>query len=158
RGPMSNVPTGAIKQLMGSVPGASSVINARAAEGGADGETLADFGLRAPYRVRARGRAIAAPDYEALAREASASVAFARAIPGQDPTGRKLPGWVTVLILPESQEPQPVPSFGLREEVRAYLEANAALDIASAHQIVVSRPDFFPIDVRATLAAAHGAD
>lgn len=157
-GSIGNVPAGAIKQLLGSVPGVQSVANPRAGEGGSDEETLANFALRAADRLRARGRAITPSDYEALAREASASVAFARAIPGQDPTGRKLPGWVTVLILPESQEPRPVPSFGLREEVRVYLEANAPLNIAYAHQIVVSRPQFFPIDVTATLAGARGAD
>jgi hypothetical protein len=157
-GGIGNVPAGAIRQLLGSVPGVQSVSNPRAAEGGSDGETLADFGLRAPDRLRARGRAITAPDYEALAREASASVAFVRAIPGQDPTGRKLPGWVTVLILPESQDPQPVPSFGLREDVRMYLEANAPVEIAAVHQIAVTSPEFFPLDVGATLAAAPGAD
>lgn len=157
-GSIGNVSAGAIKQLLGSVPGVQSVMNPRAAEGGADGETLAEFGVEAPDRLRARGRAITAHDYEALAREASASVAFARALPGLDPIGAKRPGWVTVLILPHSHEPKPIPSFGLREDVRAYLEANAPSDIAAAHQIAVLSPEFFPIDVGATLAAAVGSD
>ena len=103
-GSVGCVPAGAIKQLLGSVPGVQSVTNPRAAEGGADGETPASFGLRAPDRLRARGRAVTAGDYEALAREASASVAFARAIPGQDQTGRRRPGWITLLIMPNSQD------------------------------------------------------
>ncbi len=60
--------------------------------------------------------------------------------------------------MPNSQDPQPVPSFGLREEVRAYLEAHAPMNVASAGQIVVTTPGFFPIDVSATLAAESGAD
>ena len=157
-GSAGSVPAGAIKQLLGSVPGVQAVTNPRAAEGGADGETPASFGLRAPDRLRARGRAVTAGDYEALAREASAGVAFARAIPGQDQAGRRRPGYVTLLIMPNTQDPRPVPSFGLREEVRAYLEAHAALDVASAQRLVVTTPGFFPIDVAATLAAAPGID
>jgi hypothetical protein len=157
-GSVGNVPKGAIKQLLGSVPGVQGVTNARAAEGGADGETLADFAIRAPERLRARERAVSAPDYETLAREASASVAFARAIPGLAPGGISLPGWVTMLILPESQEPRPEPSFGLRQEVQLYLEQHAPGDIAAAHQIKVTRPEFFPLDVSATLVPSPGFD
>jgi len=157
-GSVGNVPVGVIKQLLGSVSGVQSVTNPRAAEGGADGETLADFALRAPDRLRSRDRAVSAPDFEALAREASASIAFARAIPGLAPGGISLPGWVTVLILPESQDPRPDPSFGLRQEVQLYLEQHAPADIAAAQQIVVTRPEFFALDVSATLAPVAGSD
>jgi hypothetical protein len=157
-GSVGNVPKGAIKQLLGSVSGVQGVVNARPAEGGADGETLADFAIRAPERLRARDCAVTGADLEALAREASASVAFARAIPGLAPGGISLPGWVTVLILPESQEPRPEPSFGLRQEVRLYLEQHAPGDIAAAHQVEVTRPEFFPLDVSATLAPSGGFD
>jgi uncharacterized phage protein gp47/JayE len=157
-GSAGNLPAGTIKQLLGAVSGVQGVSNPRSAEGGADGELLSDFAAQAPERLRARGRAISARDYETLAREASASVAFVRAIPGIDPSGRAVPGWVTVLILPESLDPRPEPSFGLREEVRSYLENYAPADVAASHQIFVTRPEFFPVDVSATLITAQGQD
>ncbi|HSS95542.1 MAG TPA: baseplate J/gp47 family protein [Terriglobales bacterium] len=122
------------------------------AEGGADGETLDEFQVRAPQSLRNRGRAISLAGYENLAHEASAGVAVARAIPTLSPDGIRLPGWVTLIIIPHSQEPRPMPSFGLREEVQSYLEQNGPADIAAAHTIHVTGPTYLPVDVTAVIA------
>ncbi len=147
-----NVAASTIKQLLGSIGGVQAVFNPRAAEGGADGEMLKAFAYRAPDSIRHRGRAITPPDYETMAHEASAGVARARAIAGRDSSGQTRPGWVTMVIIPQSIEPRPVPSFGLREEVRAYLEARAPAGVAESHRIEVTGPAYLPIDVDATLA------
>ena len=153
-----NVRERTITQLLGPVSGVQSVFNPRSAEGGADGETPDAFSRRAPASLRHRGGALDASDYETLAREASASVAFARAIPGRRPDGRSLPGYVTVLIAPQSEDPRPVPSFGLREQVRAFLQAHAPADVAGGGGIDVVAPDYLPLDVVATLAPARATD
>ncbi len=147
-----NVKAATITQLLGSVSGIQSISNPRAAEGGADGETLEAFALRGPMSIRTRGRVLLLSDYETMAREASAAVAVARAIPTNDPAGRTVPGWVTLIIIPQSEEPRPVPSFGLRNEVRAFLEARASANLAAGHSIEVIGPDYLPIDVTATIA------
>jgi uncharacterized phage protein gp47/JayE len=147
-----NVAAGAITQLLGSVSGVQGVTNPRAAEGGADGETLEEFSVRAPQSIRNRDRAISLADYENLAYEASAGVAVARAIPRADANDRALPGWITLIIIPQSQEPRPTPSFGLRQEVQSYLEKRAPGDLAAAHAIRVIGPDYLPIDVTASLS------
>src|SRR5262249_39335500 len=105
-----------------------------------------------PMTIRNRGRALTLFDYETMAREASAGVGFARAIPTCDPSGRTVPGWVTLIIIPQSQDARPVPSFGLREDVRLYLEQHATANLAAAHSIEVIGPDYLPVDVTATLA------
>jgi uncharacterized phage protein gp47/JayE len=151
-GLFGNVAALTIKQLLGSIGGVQAVFNPRAAEGGADGESLQTFAGRAPESIRHRGRALTPPDYEAMAHEASAGVAVARAIPGRDNSGQTRPGWVTIVIIPRSADPQPIPSFGLREEVRTYLEQRAPAGLAEAQSIVVAGPDYLPIDVDATLA------
>jgi predicted phage baseplate assembly protein len=147
-----NVAAGAITQLLAAVSGVQAVTNPRAAEGGADGETLEEFTLRAPQGIRNRNRAISLADYENLAYEASAGVAVARAIPTSNPSGLTLPGWITLVIIPQSSEPRPAPSFGLRQEVQSYLEEHAPGDLAAGHGIRVIGPDYLPIDVTATLA------
>ncbi len=149
-GASGNVAAGSIAQLLGAVVGVQSVTNPVAAEGGSDAETISSFVDRGPQTVRHRGRAISVSDYATLAQEASSAVAFARAIPVHDPGGRTLPGWVTVLILPNSLDPRPWPSFGLREEVRIYLESRAPADLVG--RIFVTGPDYLAIDVSATLA------
>ncbi|HXT27530.1 MAG TPA: putative baseplate assembly protein, partial [Candidatus Eisenbacteria bacterium] len=148
-----NVPELAITQLLGSVPGIQGVSNPRAAEGGADGETLEAFSMRAPQSIRHRGRAVMPGDYETMAHQASAGVAIARTIPLRNSTGVNLPGRLAVMIIPQSRDLQPMPSFGLRDEVRAYLAARAPGDIAAAGQIEVIGPTYFPVDVDATIAA-----
>ena len=147
-----NVDAGAIKQLLGSIGGVQAVTNPRAAEGGADGEMLNALAGRAPKSIRHRGRAITPPDYETMAREAPAGAAIARAIPGRDSSGQNRPGWVTLIIIPQSNEQRPVPSFGLREEVQAYLEMRAPAGLAESHHIEVTGPTYLPVDVNATLA------
>jgi hypothetical protein len=91
-------------------------------------------------------------DYETMAHEASAGVAVARTIPTRAPGGHTVPGWVTLIIIPQSQAPRPVPSFGLRDKVRAYLEGHASANLGSAHSIEVIGPNYLPVDVTATLA------
>ncbi len=146
-----NVAVKTIAQLQGAVPGVEAVFNPRPAEGGSDGETLEAFRLRAPASVRHGGRALTSGDYEAMVRESSSAVAVVKAISNRNPAGRRLPGWVTVFIIPESQDPRPYPTRGLREEVTNYLEERAPAGIASSGQIYVTGPRYFAIDISATI-------
>jgi predicted phage baseplate assembly protein len=161
-GAEGNVPVGAINQLHSAVPYVSSVSNPLAVDGGAPAETLAQVRARGPQRLRHRGRAITAEDYEALAREASTEVAVARCLattspPGADPAGAGRPGWVTVVIAPASSAQQPEPSRDLIELVRAYL--SAAAPAAVAPQIRVRGASYLPISVlvNATVSTPGGA-
>jgi len=156
-GMAGNVTAGTITQLLGAVSGVQGVTNPRAAEGGADGETLEEYQQRAPFSLRNRGRAIVPQDYAAMAQEASAGVAVARAIPTLDPSGVTLPGWITLMIIPQSQDPRPTPSAGLRQDVLDYLLARAPVDIAAAGRINVIGPTYLPVDVTATLAPTDPA-
>jgi hypothetical protein len=150
-GTAGNVAKRAISQLQAAVGGVEAAFNVRPAEGGAHGEGLAAYAARAGRTLGHRGRSLAAVDYETMAREASSAVAFARAVPLRDAAGRTRPGWVTLLILPESEERRPWPSFGLREHVRASIEERAPASLRAARRLVVSGPEYRPVDVEATL-------
>src|SRR5262249_51414481 len=142
-----NVPAGALSQLLSGVV-AQSVTNPRAADGGADVETQARGKTRGPHPPRPRYRSLAGRDYQALAREASPAIAAARALPATAPNGRPAPGWVTVIIVPQSQERQPEPSYELRQRVHDYLAARAPATVA-AERIAVIGPTYLPIGVAA---------
>jgi hypothetical protein len=146
-----NVAAGAIDQALGPIGGMEEIFNPAPAEGGADAETGEQVALRGPATARHRGRAVTARDYEALAREASASVAVARAIPGRDPHGVTRPGWMTLVVVPHSAEPRPYPTFGLRSQVRRFVEARAPADLVGAGQILVTGPAYEAVDVGATV-------
>jgi hypothetical protein len=148
-GVAGNVARGAVSQLLAGVL-AQSVANARAAEGGADGETVAQLLERAPATLRDRRQAITAADYEAMALEASPAVAVARALPTTHPSGRFAPGWVTVVIVPQSADARPMPSFELRQQVqRSLAQRNPA---AIARHVAVIPPTYLPVGVQAVLA------
>ena len=153
-----NVAMGGIKQLLGGIAGVQKVFNPRAAEGGADAETIEQCSVRGPLTIRHRGRAITPPDYETLAREASPAVAFVRAIPTRNVSGRPLPGWVTLLIIPQNEDARPWPSFGLRQHILKYIEERAPADLVGSGQIYVTGPDYLPIDVTATLSPIDPAE
>jgi hypothetical protein len=147
-----NVAAGTIKQLLGSLSGVQAVFNPKAAEGGADGETIENFSRRGTQTIRHRGRATTPADYETMAREASPAVAVARAIATRNAAGRAAPGWLTLIIIPQSEERRPWPSFGLRQHVRQYLAERAPGAVVAANQIYIVGPDYLPIDVQATIA------
>jgi len=157
-GMAGNVVANKITQLLGGVAGVEKVFNPKPAEGGADTETLEALNRRGPQTLRHRGRALLPRDYETFARETSPAVAFARAIPTRDAQGRRVPGWVTLLIIPQSEEPRPWPSFGLREQVRKRIEAHTTADLAAAHRIHVTGPDYIAIDVEATVIPRDPAE
>ena len=150
-GQAGNVAAGQIKQPLGPIGGMEEIFNPLPAEGGSDGETSEQVAVRGPASVRHRGRAITLSDYETLAREASPSVAVARAVAGRDPHGVTRPGWVTLVIVPHSAQPRPYPSHGLRAAVRRFVEARAPADLATARQILVTGPEYHPVDVLATV-------
>ncbi|WP_405059630.1 putative baseplate assembly protein [Kribbella sp. NBC_01505] len=91
-----NVPRAAIATLKSSIPFVSAVENRVAAQGGTDGESLAEARDRAPILLRTRGRAVTAEDYEALAREAVPEAARVRCITAGGDAG----GTVKVLVVP----------------------------------------------------------
>jgi hypothetical protein len=72
--------------------------------------------------------------------------------------GRTSSGKVNLLIIPNSQEARPQPSFGLREQVRKFIEARAPADISQSRQLNVIGPDYFPIAVTATVVPTDPAE
>jgi hypothetical protein len=157
-GTQGNVAAGAIQQVLAGVPGIEKAWNPRPAEGGADAETIEALTARAPLTLARRGRALTAAGIESLAREVSPAVAVARVVPTLDPSGRKRPGWVTLVLIPQSDEPRPWPSLGLRDRVRRAVEERAGADLAAAGHLYVTGPDYLPVDVDATLSAADPDD
>jgi hypothetical protein len=90
--------------------------------------------------------------------EASPAVAVARAIGIRDSQGRERAGCVTLTIIPNSKERRPWPSFGLREDVRQYIEARMSASVAAAQQLYITGPDYRPVDVETTVVPLDSAD
>ena len=150
-GKTGNVPRGAINQLLAGAAGVQEVFNALPAEGGTDAEPVTTIGNRGPRTLRHRGRAVTARDYEVMAREASPEVAWVRVFQASDAFLGSRPGHVLIMVLPETKDRRPWPSFGLRLRVQQYLEDRALASLCPESCIYVTGPEYFPIDIEVTV-------
>jgi hypothetical protein len=123
-----NKPAGTIVQLKTTVPYVNKVTNYEAAAGGTDAETRESLIERVPRRIRHHDRAVTLEDYEDIAREASAEVARAKCLSLRNLAANpldetKMPGTVSIIIVPKSTDAKPKPTLELIGRVRDYLEA-----------------------------------
>src|SRR5262249_17035228 len=121
---------------------------------------------RGPRILRHGFRAVAAEDFEDMAREASPAVALARALgPVFDPLlladpnitpGFPSAGQVLLMLIPFGAEPQPVPGLGLIRDVEAFITARCA----PAVELRIAGPDWVQVNVTVTLVPStpSGAD
>jgi uncharacterized phage protein gp47/JayE len=163
-GANGNVPPGVLV-LFSPPTGVQSVTNPGPGRGGEDQESVEEAKRRAPDLLRIRSRAVTLNDYKYLALEAStlvkkASALGASALDASDTGARKsldgrggfsrVPGKVTVLIVPDypRDNPRPTPDPDLINEVRAYLDDRRVVTTA----LLVGSPRFLPITVTAAVS------
>ncbi|MGE5093600.1 MAG: putative baseplate assembly protein, partial [Betaproteobacteria bacterium] len=156
-GKRGNVAARAIDTLVTSIAGIddNAVGNLQAAHDGRDEESAEEAMKRAPQSIRSRERAVTADDFEYLAAQAG-NVRRAKALAmfhPQFPT-TQVPGAVSVIIVPDSDEPAPVPSEGLMRTVCAYLDARRLLTT----ELYVMKPSYQLVSVRTEVVVAEDAD
>lgn len=145
-GAAGNLAPGLITTPLAGLVGVDAVTNERPAVGGRDEEETAALAERAPGRLRTRGRAVTNQDFAVLAAEAG-RVARATAIPLAHPDhpGVEVPGTVTVVIVPDSEEMPPAPSPDLIRSVCEHLEQYRLITT----EVFVRGPEYLAVTVRA---------
>ena len=156
-GAAGNVPAGAVSGFQQSIAFVDEVTNPVAGAAGSDAEPTGAVTDRAARELRDRNRAVAPQDYERLAVGASRQIARARCLPAMDPEGDYRPGWVTVLVVPESAAPRPAPSATLRETVQRSLAERAPATPVGLDRLIVRGPSFVSASVDVDLAATGGS-
>jgi hypothetical protein len=143
-----------VVELKTTIPFIDRVSNLIPATGGTDAESLDALKDRAPRVVRHGGRAVTIEDYEDLAMLASPAVARVKCLPGRNPTTIDLqpppvdPGFVSVVIVPQSTDLKPIPSLELVKRVQTYLEANAVPTV----NITVIGPVYIQVSITAEIS------
>ena len=167
-GAAGNVEAGKIDNLVTAVAGVESVFNPTPTGGGSDKATTEAMLTIGPRRISHRDRAVSAEDFEELAHEASRQVAKARCLAGTnlarrgagtvDPCDRTLrhdarltPGWVSLILVPDSQDARPCPSLELRRTVKDFLRQRSASVLSSGERIVIRPPDYVDVAVEADI-------
>ena len=97
-GARGNVPAGQVNSLVGALPRISSVVNITPMSGGTDRFPQERIEAVGNKRLRHRGRAAGASDFEELVLEAFPQVLHVRCFSGRDEKGNTAPGHVTVVV------------------------------------------------------------
>jgi hypothetical protein len=141
------LPAGTIRAVADSAPGLLKVVQPYASFGGAASESEAAFRVRAGERLRHKGRALTAWDYEHLVLARFPDVHKVKCLPATIANG---PGRVRLIIVPDIQARRPVDPLtpratnSLLDEVRAYLQPLAP----SFATIAVGHPHYVRVRVR----------
>lgn len=156
-GKQGNVAAAKINAILTTINGldANGVGNLQAAHSGRDEETLQEAKLRAPQALKNKDRAVTAEDFEALAKQAG-NVRRAKALPLHHPDfpDVKVPGVVTLIVVPDSDQPKPMPSEGTLRTVCACLNERRLMTT----ELYVIRPSYREISVRAEVITQPTAD
>ena len=157
-GSAGNVAAGAINTLLTSIAGIdeNGITNLQAAFAGREEETLDQAKLRAPASIKSKCRAVTSEDFESLAMQA-ANIRRAKALPLFHPSFSadvKVPGVVTVIVVPDSDSPNPIPSEGTLRTVCAYLNARRLLTT----ELYVIKPTYQKVEVQVEVIANDNAD
>lgn len=151
-GSKGNVKAGVITKLRTTFPYIDSVTNPEAADGGFDQENLERALVRGPQTLKHKNRAVTYEDFEWLAKEASTKITKAKCLPVTDANLQYRPGWVTVIIVPESDDPKPYPSQELIRTVEEYLFDRTSTYLAGyPSQIHLTGPGYIGIGVEVTV-------
>jgi predicted phage baseplate assembly protein len=148
-----NVASGAVAGLKSSLQFVDSVANPAPGTGGADAESTDRVLTRAPRELRDRDRAVTEADYERVALDAARKVSRAACIPEMNRYGESAPGWVTLIIVPNSPSTTPTPSTGLKAQVEAAVSDRAPATLVAADRLVVRGPSYVAVSVEVTLTA-----
>jgi predicted phage baseplate assembly protein len=156
-GAAGNTGAGTITTLETFVDSVASVTNLLPAIGGSDEETLDDAKLRAPQVLKSRDRAVTADDFEYLAiATPTVRIRRARALPLAHPKfpGVPIPGVVTVIVVPDSDAPNPSPGDSTLALVCAQLNAHRLL----TSEVYVVPPTYHLVKIEADLVVSPSAD
>jgi Baseplate J-like protein len=141
------LPAATIRAIGDSAPGLLKVVQPYASFGGAASESDAAFRVRAGERLRHKGRALTAWDYEHLVLARFPDVHKVKCLPATIANG---PGSVRLIIVPDIKARRPVDPLAPRatnsllDEVRAYLQPLAP----SSATIAVGHPHYVRVRVR----------
>ncbi|MBI1298820.1 putative baseplate assembly protein [bacterium] len=113
-----------------------SVTNLIPAAGGSAIEKVEQVEERGPYRIKNRGRAVTVEDYTWLARDVE-GVERAHCLPTYNARGETQPGWVSVVVTPqtslarsdEEAKRKPIAGAILLQQVRQRLQAQALTNL-----------------------------
>jgi predicted phage baseplate assembly protein len=156
-GSQGNVGASTLTQIQTYVESVNTVTNYGPATGGTDEETVADAKLRASRALKSNDRAVTGEDFASLAINApGANVRRAVALPLYHPNfpDGQIPGVVTVVVVPNSLDPMPLPNQTTLKAVCAYLDQHRLL----TSEVYVAGPIYRKVKISVQIVVDPGMD
>lgn len=153
-GVAGNVYPGAITSVKSSIPYINSVTNPFMADGGAEAEQQKNALERSSQSLQHRNRAVTSSDFERIVLF-SRSVARAHCLSNINSDGEPEPGWISMLVIPETRVRPPVASLQLISNVKKILEEASTGTVAVNKRLSVRSPVFVTIRVEAILVPGN---
>lgn len=146
-GSRANVGPGQVNKLNQTVGFVTGVENPESLWGGLDAESPREALQRCSARLRHRGRAVTASDYEELAKEASRSLNKVRCFGGRNELGEREAGAVTLVILPDSSRMDKSQFYAVQKTIYSYLSSRMDPGILVRKQFYIVSPKLVEVRV-----------
>lgn len=135
-GSAGNLPAGAIDGLIVSVPFVERMTNFEATCGGSNGQSLDAIRRIGAARLKHRGRAVTAGDFESLVMEQFTEVAEVRCFCGRNRNAVSENGCITIVVKP-SDHASATYSAALCRRIDDFLRRNAGLEPVAGGRLAV---------------------
>lgn len=146
-GEAGNLEAFSAMKLYSALKHVDAVYNPAASEGGARTESLEELVERAPVTFKHRCRAVSEEDVIYLTKEASRKIGKVKVLSGSDEEGNRVPGLMTVLIVPDLPDPKPVSTPEILQIVEAHLKERTS----NIGKLKVAGPIYYQVNVSAEL-------
>lgn len=150
-GEAGNFEAFSVMKLYSALKHVNAVYNPAASEGGTRTESLEELVERAPAIFKHRGRAVSVEDIIYLTKEASQKIGKVKVLSGSDEKGNRVPGLITVVIVPDLQDPKPAPTTEILQIVENYLKERAP----NVGKLKVAGPVYYQVNVKAELVTTR---
>lgn len=146
-GEAGNLEAFSVMKLYSALKHVDSVYNPADSEGGTRTESLEELVERAPATFKHRNRAVSVEDIINLTKEASQKIGKVKVLSGSDEEGNRVPGLMTVVIVPDLPNPKPAPTTEILQIVESSLKEKAP----NIGKLKVAGPVYYQVNVKAEL-------
>lgn len=152
-GKKGNLSSGAIQAMERSIGFINKVTNYETIMGGFDKETKAQAVKRMAASLRHQGRAVTAKDFEDIIYSGVRNILQVRCFPGRDEKGEKVPGHITLAVLPETGIEAGRHFEYIREDIYQYLMPYMDRRLYDEGRLHIVEPEWIPMKLYMTVIA-----
>lgn len=153
-GKRGNLPPGAIGTMDRNIGFINAVTNHEAMAGGCDEETKKQAVKRTASGLRHGGRAVTPRDFEDLVYSGVRDVLQVRCYPGRDESGNRVPGHVTLAVLPDTKIRQGGYFEHMRENIYRCLLPHMDRRIYDERRLHIVEPEWVALNLYMSVMAA----